>query len=669
MRTEFLQMWVATATLAFVAGCASGGEEEQPGTVAVTLAVDHGVTRPGLERLFIATATPSSTRPVSRYRFDFADGATSEETAANAPDGTFDGVARHAFTAAGEYTVTVTASDAGNATGSATVHVSVVPAANLPPELVSAPVYEMADTDPVLAISASVSDADVPDGDAVTTWAVGLDADGDGAIDATALLASGSFAVQPPDGMAWVSLDAEIATSALVAAGAVAPGTYRLLFEAHDLLGGRGTVAAQLQVYADEVRALLEAIDPASGEFTGGPIAIACGQLASFRHSGSAQRDPLRSLVRFGYDFGDGASGAATDAQAIVQHRFTTAGTRTVTLTATDDRARQGTDTLAVVVMDRAPVAVPGGPYTFAFGSGVTLDGRASYDPDLDCGDAVVRYDWDFNDDGVYDAIGGVLTLTPAQLTALGFIAPAASCAAPQASVSRTIRLRVTDAAGLHHEATTTLTGKVDQPFACPAASPTTLAASCASPQAITFDSAASFHGAAPERAIVKWEWDFTFDGTTFTPDVVLATPAPAQFGAFPLPGSYTAALRVTDDAVPPKSAIATVPVTVTMTNHAPVAVPSPSSDATSYFYAVTPGVPVTIDGTGSSDPDACLGDAIVVMEWDMNNDGVYDVRSSTPFTYLNPSWTPGTIQTIFLRVQDGYGARATKAAQLRVGN
>jgi len=248
VRTEILQVWVASATLAFVAGCAGGGEKEQPATVAVTLAVDHGVTRPGLERVFIATATPSSTRPVARYRFDFADGVTSEETAANAPDGAFDGVVRHAFTAAGEYTVTVTASDAGDATGSATVHVSVVAAANLPPELVSAPVYEMADTDPVLAISASVSDADVPDGDAVTAWAVGLDADGDDAIDVTALLASGSFAVQPPDGTAWVSLDAELATSALVTAGAVAPGTYRLLLRVKDGYGAMATKVAQLRV-------------------------------------------------------------------------------------------------------------------------------------------------------------------------------------------------------------------------------------------------------------------------------------------------------------------------------------------------------------------------------------------------------------------------------------
>jgi PKD repeat protein len=50
-----------------------------------------------------------------------------------------------------------------------------------------------------------------------------------------------------------------------------------------------------------------------------------------------------------------------------------------------------------------APVAVPGGPYVVDQGSGVTLNGSGSSDPNAACGDSIVSYAWDLDNDGSYD--------------------------------------------------------------------------------------------------------------------------------------------------------------------------------------------------------------------------------------------------------------------------
>ena len=69
-------------------------------------------------------------------------------------------------------------------------------------------------------------------------------------------------------------------------------------------------------------------------------------------------------------------------------------------------------------VLNRPPVANPGGPYSIAEGSSLLLNGSGSYDPDpLD----ILTYSWDVNGDGVFgDAIGVSPTLTWAQLQAIG---------------------------------------------------------------------------------------------------------------------------------------------------------------------------------------------------------------------------------------------------------
>jgi hypothetical protein len=54
------------------------------------------------------------------------------------------------------------------------------------------------------------------------------------------------------------------------------------------------------------------------------------------------------------------------------------------------------------------PVAVPGGPYSGYVGSPVVFDGSASFDPD----GTLTTYEWDFDDDGAFDASSATPTAT-----------------------------------------------------------------------------------------------------------------------------------------------------------------------------------------------------------------------------------------------------------------
>jgi PKD repeat protein len=79
-----------------------------------------------------------------------------------------------------------------------------------------------------------------------------------------------------------------------------------------------------------------------------------------------------------------------------------------------------------------------------------------------------------------------------------------------------------------------------------------------------------------------------------------------------------------------------------------------PNADANGP-YTGTVGQSITLDGSGSSDPDA--GDSIVSYEWDLDNDGQYDDA-----TGVNPShtWNSPTTTTIRLKVTDSHGASDT---------
>ena len=110
------------------------------------------------------------------------------------------------------------------------------------------------------------------------------------------------------------------------------------------------------------------------------------------------------------------------------------------------------TDTVDIDVNqgNQAPVSDADGPYISIIGADVPLDGSGSSDPDSGCGDSIVSYHWDLDDDGQFDdASGANPTITWATIVSLGLSYP---------GVANTIGLRVEDSFGATSTDTTTLT-------------------------------------------------------------------------------------------------------------------------------------------------------------------------------------------------------------------
>jgi LPXTG-site transpeptidase (sortase) family protein len=90
-----------------------------------------------------------------------------------------------------------------------------------------------------------------------------------------------------------------------------------------------------------------------------------------------------------------------------------------------------------------------------------------------------------------------------------------------------------------------------------------------------------------------------------------------------------------------------------------------PTADA-SGPYLVDEGSSVTLDGSGSTDPE---GDPLALYEWDLDIDGVYDISSTNP-TVTSGVYLDGPDATIIrLRVTDSLGLTDTDDALLTVNN
>ncbi len=95
----------------------------------------------------------------------------------------------------------------------------------------------------------------------------------------------------------------------------------------------------------------------------------------------------------------------------------------------------------------------------------------------------------------------------------------------------------------------------------------------------VNFDGSGSSHTNDAQFNIVSWEWDFDYDGTTFTVD---ATGQNAD-NRYPVAGTFTVALRVTDNNVPPKTDLVTQTLVIGVRPGAPTLVRpvSVTSDST----------------------------------------------------------------------------------------
>jgi len=122
---------------------------------------------------------------------------------------------------------------------------------------------------------------------------------------------------------------------------------------------------------------------PPTASFTSSCTGLTC----SFDASASADQDG--SIVGYSWTFGDSTSGSGVSPS----HTYGTAGTRTVTLTVTDNQG--ATDSVSARVVAGQTNVAPTADFTGSCnGLSCSFDGRTSSDPD----GTVVGYAWDFGD-------------------------------------------------------------------------------------------------------------------------------------------------------------------------------------------------------------------------------------------------------------------------------
>jgi hypothetical protein len=262
----------------------------------------------------------------------------------------------------------------------------------------------------------------------------------------------------------------------------------------------------------------------------------------------------------------------------------------------------------------------------------INLDGSCSFHPDITRN--IVSYEWDLDDDGVYDATGIEVTIGG------GF----------SVEGHYPVTLRVTDDnpayLGGPQTGTYVCNVWVHPPPHCPHAfangpyigwvgTPVTLDAS------MSWD---------PDNEIESYEWDLDNDGLFGNEDGDCFGEPSDAVGINPewtwhTPYSGVIGLKVTDAAGAFPSCSDIDYATVEIGNHAPVSDPGGP-------YEAFPGSTITLDGTGSYDPDP--GDTITYA-WDLDNDGEFDDGDEA-----EPEFTVGSeiglVYDICLKVTDSFG-------------
>jgi YD repeat-containing protein len=162
------------------------------------------------------------------------------------------------------------------------------------------------------------------------------------------------------------------------------------------------------------------------------------------------------------------------------------------------------------------------------------------------------------------------------------------------------------------------------------------------------------FTGAASTDAdgtIVKYEWDLDGDGVyetnTGTTKTVNKT--------FTSEGTFDVRLRVTDNGGATDTTVRTYTV---IANQPPVAAMTASPNPAIATQTVT------LDGSGSSDPDG----TIAKYEWDLDGNGTYEVNGGTTATRTTSFATAGTYN-VGLRVTDNKGKTATTSVPVTVNS
>jgi len=238
----------------------------------------------------------------------------------------------------------------------------------------------------------------------------------------------------------------------------------------------------------------------------------------------------------------------------------------------------------------------------------------------IDTVGTVIRYQWDYNGDGIYDRTDYIPTTSRYTYRTPGVY---------QAT------LKVIDNVGLTDEASITIAVSSAPPVVSASATPT----NGPIPLTVNFTGTAS----SPNGAIVKYEWDFDGDGVY---DWESDTSPNTSYTYYSV-GTFYATLQVTDVA----NATATSSIIIR---------PQPAGSPTVNVSAspTNGSAPLTVHFSGSA--TSPNGD-IIRYEWDFDNDGIFDWSSETSadvtYTYYEGGIFDATLKAIDEAGMEGYAS------------
>lgn len=283
------------------------------------------------------------------------------------------------------------------------------------------------------------------------------------------------------------------------------------------------------------------------------------------------------------------------------------------------------------IYVDSGEGAFNPAPAFKAIAGASTLDGAVplvvSFTAASQGGGNIIRYEWDFDGDGVFDYDSSATGNVEHTYEDYGIFNAV---------------LRITDEN--HQEAYDYhLILKALGIRATAIAVPTEGVA----PQTVIF-----YHAGFSQNPITKYQWDYDGNGIY---DAQSTDASAKMINTYQRAGVYTARLTVTDSAG--KTANAAVVVTIA---------PNPPflRDVYASTRVVLGRTLATLDATRTYDLDG----SVVLYEWDYDGDGVYDWHSDTPhiIEYAYPA--PGTYHPTF-RATDNDGLSSTKQFELTIPN